>query len=319
MKSLNCLFATILLSLEALAQTPRITFTAPMLYPEGVAVHPTKDVFYLSSVKTGTISAVDNTGVYKVLYEDKDLKSTFGMKVDPKTNQLWVCAGDPNYSKYSTPATFQKMARLVSIDITTGKKTKDIDLGGLTPGKHFANDLAFDQKGNMYVTDSFAPIIYKVDAQGKASVFVQSDFFKGEDVGLNGIVYHPQGFLLVANQREGALYKVDEKDPKKITKVKTDIFFPGIDGLLLDEQNNLVLIQNKGINKASQLTSTDGWQSAKVMATTAMVDRFQHPTTGALQKGKIYLLNSKMNELTDSSQTPSKEFSLQLVQFKPAQ
>lgn len=316
MKIFASIIFAVFCSSIAIAQTPRINFEAPYQYPEGVAYHPQKDLFYVSSVKTGTIGSVDKTGVYKVVLQDKDLKSTFGMKVDATGNYLWVCASDPHHSKYSTPETFKKMARLVSIDLKTGKKVADINLAALYPGKHFANDLAFDDSGNLYITDSFSPLIYKVDAKGKSSIFAQSDLFIGKDIGLNGIVYHPKGFLLVANMGKGEIIKVDVKNPLKISKVKMNILLPGVDGLLLDEQNNLVLIQNKGINNASLITSADNWITAKVTASTSITDRFQHPTTGTIKNGKVYLLNSKINELSDSSITPSKEYSLQLVDFK---
>ena len=304
---------------QAQAQTPRINFTAPMVYPEGVAFNAKTNQYFVSSVKTATIGTVDPAGKYSPFYEDSALKSSYGMKIDPKTNRLWVCTSDGNYSKFSEPGTYKKVARLISIDLATKKKVDDIDLAKLYPGKHFINDLVFDDKGNIYITDSYSPVIYKVDAKGSASVFAESDFFKGEDVGLNGIVFHPKGFLLVANDREGALYKVDINNPKAISKVKIKNLFPGIDGLLWDAQNNLVLIQNKGVDKTYQLTSKDNWLSADILASTLITDRFQYPTTGVLQSGKIYVLNAKLNEITDSTRAPSKEFSLQQVEFRPVQ
>ncbi len=57
----------------------------------------------------------------------------------------------------------------------------------------------------------------------------------------------------------------------------------------------------------------------EVKAATATEDRFQYPTTAAIQDSRIWLLNSKLNENTDSSMTPSYEFSLQLVKFNPVQ
>jgi sugar lactone lactonase YvrE len=307
------------LSMPLLGQTEKIVFKAPLAYPEGVAYSPVKDLFYVSSVKTGTIGTVDQAGNYKVLYQDSLLRSSFGMKVNPAGDRLWVCISDPNYSKYSTPATFKKMARVISIDPGTGRKLADIDLGKLAPGKHFANDLTIDNGGNLYVTDSYSPVIYKIDPKGKAIVFASSELFKSADVGLNGIAWHPQGYLLVAHNTDGALLKVDINDPKKITKVKINTFFPGADGLVWEDNNNLVLIQNKGVNKAFRISSTDNWGSATVNAATASEDLFQNPTTATIQNGKIWLLNAKLNELSDSSKIPSKEFSLQAVRFIPVQ
>jgi sugar lactone lactonase YvrE len=319
MKNILISISMILISFIGLSQTPRIVFEAPYLYPEGVAFNSKTNLFYVSSVTTGTIGSVDRNGKYKVLYKDSLLKSSFGMKLDRKGDHLWVCISDPNYSIYSDSATFKKMARLISINLTLEKKIADVDLSKFIEGKHFANDLTLDDEGNIYITDSYSPVIYKVDARGQANIFTQSELFKGEDVGLNGIVFHPGQFLLVANSRDGAIFKVDIKDPNKITKVKINTFFPGADGLLLDDQNNLVLIQNRGVNKAFQLTSNDNWESAQIKSFTIAEDRFQYPTTGVMQNGNIYLLNSKLNELSDPGINPSKEFSLQLVKFKPAQ
>jgi len=316
MKHLLKIIVLLFVSTSLQAQTERIVFKAPVMYPEGVTWHPEKKLFFVSSVKTGTIGSVDEAGMYKELYKDNMLKSTFGMKVDEKNNRLLVCVSDPNYSKYSTPATFKKMARLISIDLTSGQKKMDVDLAKLHPGKHFANDLTLDNDGNIYVTDSFSPVIYKISTGGQATVFAKSDLFKSEDVGLNGILFHPQGFLLVAHNTNGTLLKVDVKDPKKIMTVKINNLFPGADGLLWASPDNLVLIQNKGVDKAFQIASTDNWITAEVKAATASEDRFQYPTTGTLENGRVWLLNSKLNENTDSSMTPSKEFSLQMAKFQ---
>lgn len=317
MKYIAVIAAIIIGSYSAIAQTPRITFKADSLYPEGVAYNNHTKMFIVSSVTTGTIGTVDQQGNYKVLHQDSALKSSFGIKTDYKRNRLWICIGDPTHSKYSDSSTYQKMIRLIALDLSTGNKTNDIDLN-ISAGKHFANDLALDDKSNVYITDSYSPVIYKVDAQNKATVFAQSDLFKGENIGINGIVYSPQGFLLTVNSNTGALLKVDVNDPSKISKVKLKMFFPGGDGLLWNDQNNLILIQNN-TNKVFQLVSNDNWQSAEVKAATATEDRFQYPTTGIVEQGKIYVLNSKLNELDDLTKPPSKEFSLQLVELKPAQ
>ncbi|MBA4167495.1 MAG: SMP-30/gluconolactonase/LRE family protein [Chitinophagaceae bacterium] len=303
-------------SVLALAQTPRIEFEAPYVYPEGVVYYPANNTFFVSSVKTGTIGTVSENGEYKVFYEDSTLKSTFGMKVDPKQNKLWVCAGDPNYSKYSTPATYKKMIRLISIDIKSGKKINDIDLSALYHGKHFLNDLALDNTGNIYLTDSFSPVVYRVDSKGRASVFAQSDLFKSIDVGLNGIVWSPKGFLIVDNNSDGCLYKIDIKNPTQITRIRNNIFFVGADGLLWDNTGHLIVVQNKGVNKIYQLSSTDNWQTSEVIAATSGADRFKQPSTATMQQDKIYVLNSKLNELSNPTMPPSIKFSLQLAKFQ---
>ena len=303
----------------ASAQTPRINIPVKGLYPEGTAFNPKNNLFYVGSVTDGGIGTVDKSGHYKRFYTDPSLKSTYGMKVNLKQNRLWVCVSDANYSNYSDSSTFKKMGRVIAIDLSSAKKVADINLSKLFEGKHFINDLAFDDKGNIFLTDSFSPVIYKVDTNGNPSVFVQSDIFKGDDIGLNGIAYNPDGYLLVDNDREGALYKIPVNNPNDITKVNIRTFFPGCDGLVLTDKNTLVLIQNKGVNKVFQLTTINGWQSAAVTAATAGKDHFQQPSAGVADNGKLYVLNSKLDELADKTKKPSPSFSLQLVVFTPVQ
>lgn len=307
----------VMLSYTAAAQTPRIKFTAPRLYPEGTAWYGSSGVFFVSSVTTGTISKVDANGNYSVFYEDRSLKSSYGMKVDEARHKLWVCTGDANYSIYSDPATYKKLIRLIGLDLSSGQKTDDIDLSNLVEGKHFANDLTLDASGNIYITDSYSPVIYKVNKQMQASVLSTNELFKSIDVGLNGIVWHPGGYLIVAHSTNGALYKVRLDNPNMVQTIETGVFFPGADGLLLDGEGNLALVQNKGTNKVFQLRSFNNWNAAKVIAGTLLVDRFDNPTTLAKKGNQLYALNAKLNELTDPTEIPSKEFSLQLVRFVP--
>ncbi|MCZ4222532.1 gluconolaconase [Pedobacter rhodius] len=313
----GCLFLFSLCT-SVCAQTPRITFNVPMLYPEGVAFNASSKTFYISSVKTGTIGTVDKSGNYEVFYKDEDLISSFGMKVDAKTNRLLICLSDPNpnYSRFSKPETFKKMGRLIGINLKTKKREFDINLATLNPGNHFINDLTIDQAGNIYLTDSYSPVIYKVDAKGQANVFAESELFKSVDIGLNGIAFNPAGYLITVNNSNGAILKIDINDPKNITTVKIDNLFPGADGLLFD-QGELILVQNKSVNKIYRISSSDNWQSAKIKAATTGEDRFAQPSTAILDAGQVWVLNSKLNELSNPTLVPSKEFSLQLAVFKP--
>lgn len=307
----------LLVSVTLLAQTPRITFTAPFTYPEGTAFNAATNTFYVGSVRTATIGMVDIQGNYKIFFEDSSLKSSFGMKVDAKRNRLWVCVGDPNNSKYADSLTYKKMIRLIGLDLKSGKKLNDIDLSNLYSGKHFANDITLDDDGNIYITDSYSPVIYKVNTSFQPAVFAQNNLFTGKDIGLNGIAYSTKGYLLTVNGSNGAILKVDLKNPQNVTTVKIDNFFPGADGILMDAQNNLLLDQNKGVDKIYKISSGDDFVSAKIIASTSGTDRFQYPSTSTMKGNDLYVLNSKLNELKDSINPPSKEFSLQRVIFKP--
>jgi hypothetical protein len=87
--------------------------------------------------------------------------------------------------------------------------------------------------------------------------------------------------------------------------------------MLFDNTGTLVLVQNKSVDKIHQLSSADGWQTAELKASTSAEDRYQQPSTATMSGEQVYVLNSKMNELSDPVKRPSKDFSIQLVEFKP--
>jgi sugar lactone lactonase YvrE len=297
--------------------TARIEFTAPDTYPEGVAFDSINNVYFVSSARTGSVGKVTPDGKYTVLITDPAFKSSYGIKMHPDGKRVFVCIGDANYSKYTAPDTRKKMARLVGIDITIGKKVNDIDLSELIPGEHFANDLIFDDKQNAYITDSFANAIYKVTTDGKASVFCKSPLFATKGIGLNGIVYHPSGYLLVVSSGTGSVYKINIDNPDKVNKVSTEQFFINGDGLLLMDSKNLVLVQNGGSDKIYQLTSEDQWASAKLSASTLAADRFTYPSTATKAQGKVWIMNANFSEIVDSTSVPSQQFAIQHARLMP--
>ncbi|MCY0977318.1 gluconolaconase [Chryseobacterium wangxinyae] len=297
--------------------TARIEFLAPETYPEGIAYDSISNNYFVSSARLGSVGKVNPAGIYTSVLSDPSLKSTYGVKVHPDGKRLFVCVGDANYSKYTSPETRKKMARLIGISLTTNKITDDIDLSKLVEGKHFANDLTFDIEQNAYVTDSFSNVIYKVSPKGVASVFADSPLFKTEGIGLNGIVYHPSGYLLTVSSGTGAIYKIDLKNPKNVTKVATEQFFINGDGLLLSGNQKLVVVQNGGSDKIYELTSEDNWSSAKLSASTLVADRFTYPATATMAKDKIWIMNAKFSELTDSTSVPSAKFAIQHARLMP--
>lgn len=297
--------------------TQRINFTAPDVYPEGVAYDKAANVYYVSSARTGAIGRVTPEGAYSVLHADTALKSTYGMKIHPDGKRLFVCASDANYSRYTSPDTRNKMMRLISIDLASGRKLTDLDLSRLYEGKRFANDLTFDDKGNIYLTDSYSNTIIKVDEANKPSVFCKSPLFQTGGIGLNGIVYNPAGYLLVNSTGKGMLFKVDIANPQNVQQVKSSMYFIGADGMLLNDPNTITMLVNGGNDKIFKITTDDNWASAKLAGTTLIIDRFTYPATATFNGDDIWVMNAKFHELNDSTAIPSKIFSLQKVVIKP--
>jgi hypothetical protein len=121
--------------------------------------------------------------------------------------------------------------------------------------------------------------------------------------------------LLAAMGSTGSIFKITLKNAARIHKVSIDRFFSGADGLLLTKNNSLIVVQNKGTNAVFELTSTDQWLSAKVKNATSAEAHYQQPSTATIANDKIYVLNSKLDELANPAKRPSESFPIQEVVF----
>jgi hypothetical protein len=280
-----------------------LTVQKPALYPETIEYNRRDDKFLLGSFREGAIYEVDRSGSASLLVDDPRLCSVLGIALDVERGRLWAVNSDLGASLKPSPAGAKKLAGVGMYDLSTGKALSYVDLAPLSTGPHLLNGIALDVAGTAYATDSFSPIIYKIDPGGLASIFLRSEQFAGEGINLNGVIAHPDGYLLVIKKSDGLLFKVPLARPEQFAKVTISERFVGGDGLTLVGRKNLVIIANRtpstAANAAYSLVSEDGWLSARVDAVQQLGDGY--PTTAVLRDKTIYVLQSKLNELIQSS------------------
>ena len=288
---------------ERKSMPEEVVITKPTLFPEGVEYDTHGRRFLVSSLTRGTIGAIDDQGNYEPFIEDSDLGATIGIEVDEARQRLLVCVSDPSTAG---------VAALGSYDLRTGERQFFTDLIAVANDQapHFANDVAVDSQGNAYVTDSFSPIIYKVDPQGNGSIFLQDSTFQPSPgaFGLNGIVFNPNEFLLVAFSETATLYKVPMDNPAAFSAVSTEAgTITSPDGLYLASGSNVLMVVNNdgGGDQGNvvALGSVDRWKSGH------MIDQFAtgsvFPTTIAQRGKNFYVLYAYLNELFSGS--PSRD------------
>ncbi|MGI4761199.1 MAG: SMP-30/gluconolactonase/LRE family protein [Janthinobacterium lividum] len=251
---------------ETTAATPsKITVPQRALSPEGIQYDETNKRFIVSSRTQGRIGTVRDDSTYTQLADDPRLVSTIGLNLDATRQRLLAAVSDAGVNTTrSTATTLRKLAALAIFNPSSGALTSYVDLGALRPTQaHFANDIAVDAQGNAYITDSLSPIIYKVDAAGVATVFLEnSQLSGGTGFGLNGIVYHPDGYLLVAKSNDGTLYKVPLATPASFAAVTSSQSLVGADGLLLLDNNTLLVVAGSQ-NTVFRMASTDAWATTR--------------------------------------------------------
>ncbi|WP_189160524.1 hypothetical protein [Lentzea pudingi] len=288
--------------------------TGAALHPEGVGWDPSRKAFLVGSLRHGTVSVVGADGRASTLVNEPRIVSTVGVHVDVARNRVLAAYADYGVGTRSSPSTIQTQAGLGIFDLKTGRTLHLVDLA-IGPGPHIANDFALDLAGNAYVTDTASDKIYKVDVNGRASVLVQDPRLAGptED-GMNGIVWHPGGYLLAVGYETGSLLRIPLKDPQAIHEVRLDQALVGGDGLALRPDGTLLVVSNEfGRSTAGSvkvLRSRDGWTSAKTAKTVAQWPD-PLPTTVAVSPAGAYVLSGRLDVLITGS--TSDQFTLRRI------
>lgn len=283
------------------SQVNQVVINQENLFPEGVVWDAPRSRFLVSSLRKGKIGSVNDQGVYTVFAEDDKLISVIGLHIDADRNRLIALNSDPGASEKTDPATQRNLAGVAVYNLATGEELFYADLSKLNAddAAHFANDATVDRNGNIYVTNSFSPVIYKIDSDYNTSVFLRSEKFVGEGFNLNGIEYFKAGYLLAAHSGQGALYKIPLDDPESFAKVQLDASHPGIDGLVKTGEGALLAVVNgSGGSPAGAhfLSSDDDWASAQ-HEREVVRDEWLFPTTADVRSGKVYVLNAKLSKL----------------------
>ncbi len=241
------------------------------LFPVGVAYDPAAGRFLISSLSQGTVTAVKGLNAHSG-------KDTVG-----------------------------KLAGLGIYNLLTGKQIAYVDLGTLRPDSpHFVSDVALDDAGNAYVTDSLSPVIYQVDPKGKASIFVEDKRLTSKGRSPISLVYHPDGYFIVGIPDSGALFKISLANPKEFSRVAGVPKFLGVNSMVLMPDGKLAIAQSLGTDSAVfLLNSANGWKTATINGAVSGGEKPGIVLT--LRGGDLYALVSPVNILTASNAPSSPE------------
>jgi sugar lactone lactonase YvrE len=171
---------------QALGDSKVVTPVSAPGYPEGIAVRGNR--FYVSGPATfgqplgsAYVKAYDlKTGAFETTYPITITNPFAGM------SGASCAAFGPDGKLYVV----EPFVGIIRMDLNPGN-TQSVYSQFIPTGPSLLNDLAFDDDGNLYVTDSFAATIYRIPAGGgAASVWFTDPRLAGDPAvpfGVNGI------------------------------------------------------------------------------------------------------------------------------------
>ena len=258
------------------------------LHPEGIAFDQASNSLFVSGAGTGEILRIDReSGEVTSFVPSSGVPfSVLGLEVDAE-GRLWAAGASTGE------------IRAYNIEDGTQVFNAATGEGGLL------NDLTVSSTGDVYVTDSDRPVIFKISAGSEEA----EEWLNWNDGGMdyseggnaNGIVItDDDAHLIVAQLRTGQLWLVDTAT-KDVTEIDAGETFPGADGIVLDG-HTLYVIQNSA-NHVSVVELDEGLASGSVTGTLT-ADTFGMPATGVLLDGELVVVNTQFNALGGEPELP---------------
>jgi sugar lactone lactonase YvrE len=143
------------------------------------------------------------------------------------------------------------------------------------------NDLVFDRRGNMYITDHFQGRIWKVDPEGNAEVWLDDELLDGNPenpilivaaMGSNGIVFdRSERHLYAGNLDFGEILRIGVNRNGTAGEIEifaSDPLLEGVDGLVFDRRGTLYA----AVNAQDSVVSINHWGEVDVIETGGLLD-----------------------------------------------
>lgn len=192
-------------------------------FPEGVAWDPSRRALLVGSLTPARITAVAADATTTTVVTDPELPAFLGLEVDRAHQRIVAVHGAPGLP-----------GGLAAYDLRTGARAWSVPLPGAP------NDVAVDPRGTAYVTDTTGSV-YRVDRAGRVSTVV-TDPRLGPELGVNGIAWHPDGYLLLATFVTGRLFRLQPGGELRELTLRTPL--TGADGIALRRDGTLVVVTN---------------------------------------------------------------------------
>ena len=266
-------------------------------YPEGIAAENKSGNFYVSSVADGSIYRGNVSTEQAELFLPGGVDGrthSVGLSLDE--GRLYIAGADT--------------AKVFVYDTSGENLIRSFD----AQGAGFLNDVTVNPRsGDAYITDSFVPILWRVPADevtnsstpGELEAWLDLDDPPGQsdpipytagEFNLNGIVATPNGrYLITVQSNTGNLFRIDTQT-KQVTQVELDgAPLTNGDGLVL-RGHTLYVIRNQGL--VTEVALDGQFTSGQVKGDTMVPspEKKDFPTTGALVRGRLLVVNSQFAE-----------------------
>lgn len=278
---------------HVVAALPDSTF-----WPEGVDYDPRSHRYYIGSVRHRTIAEVMNGKVTRELWprEKAGIGAVLGVRVDTLRGVLWATlAGVPQMEGFTLADS--SIAAIVRVRIADGAIERRWDLPA-SPRGHALGDVVLGPAGDVFVTDSNDPVLYRLRPGSDTLETIRHPLFRS----LQGMAAPPNAKVLYVADYSHGLLRVD-LEAKTVTRLDdapatTSL---GCDGLVWD--NGAIIAVQNGVAPARVMRFVLDRTGTRIERA-ELLDRnsliADEPTIGTIVGGEfVYVANSQWAKFTE--------------------
>lgn len=268
-------------------------------YPESVAVGADGS-FYVGSWRQGAVARIrPGAGEPEVLVSPgaNGLSNGQGVLVDQQHGLLWICSGTFGFTTVPT-----QPSALKSYDLATGEPRASYPM----PEAGYCNDLAQDDAGTLYVTDTFHPRVLRLRPSDKALQVWKEDaaFSAGpEGYKLNGIAVDRNHLYVSLVTAAPYLLRVDIKPDGSagpVARIDMPRTLKNADGIRSAGPDRIVIFESNAFGHDGPYggqISLATLKGDRVASLVTLVAGLNDPSSGAIANGRIYFIESKYSLL----------------------
>jgi sugar lactone lactonase YvrE len=278
--------------------TVRATLSDSTTWPEGMDYDSRSRRFYVASVRHRTIIERAPNGSERELIprDARGNGGVLGLRVDPSKGVVWATmAGLPQMEGFA-PAD-STIASLVRVRISDGTIERRWEFP--TSKHHVLGDLAIGPNGDVFVTDSDEPVLYRLRPGADTLEAIRNPLFRS----LQGPAPTPDGRFLYLSDYSHGLLRVDlEKAIVMLLPEPAHVTTLGCDGIAF-YRNSIIAIQN-GVSPARVMRFTLD-KSGERIVRAEILDRnwkiADEPTIGTIVGDEfVYVANSQWEKYSYS-------------------
>ncbi len=252
------------------------------VFPEGIALRPGTDQFFVSSTSDGTIfRGTLGQARTKVFLEPGKHGQVFANGLEATRNRL-VVAGSVT-------------GLILVYDLPRGRLVRSFSTGS----GGLINDVTVTPGGDVYATDSMRGLIFRIGARAiahrRSGVKRIRPFLNVGPTPIgsfaNGLVPAGRRYLLVVGLSTGVLGRIDLKTKRVRAVDLHGASLPAGDGLA---RTGRTLYAVNAATRVTQLRLTSNWLGGRVQRQITS-SRFQFPTTLAIAGSRLLVVNSQFD------------------------